>query len=316
MSKPDFPTIDPSFTRENVINQILSSIAMEELGLSHIINAEGEKLQYALGTITGAPSLEQPATIEDLLSLNKSVREMLDGTMQNQLLLKAKLQASLDASVMQGPTGPTGATGPTGPASGPTGPSGPTGSPGIAATITVKSATAVPFDDGADVENAGTQYAAEFDFKIPYGPTGPTGSVEAFGVQASLPSAGSEREILAGKNIIFNLPLGIPPDISYDSATGIFTIHQTDRKSFYLINWWAMASGTSDLPVVLSVMVGGTAISSTSCLWGDIQIFGSALVATDVADVKVSLTNTGASSVYLSNAAVQAQITIVGFHTT
>ena len=51
MSMPSFPNIDPPSQREDAVNQILSSIAMEELGLSHILNAEGEKLQYILATI-------------------------------------------------------------------------------------------------------------------------------------------------------------------------------------------------------------------------------------------------------------------------
>ena len=51
MSMPSFPNIDPPIQREDAVNQILSSIAMEELGLSHILNAEGEKLQYILGTL-------------------------------------------------------------------------------------------------------------------------------------------------------------------------------------------------------------------------------------------------------------------------
>ena len=51
MSLPSFPNIDPPIQREDAVNQILSSIAMEELGLSHILNAEGEKLQYILGTL-------------------------------------------------------------------------------------------------------------------------------------------------------------------------------------------------------------------------------------------------------------------------
>ena len=41
MSMPSFPNIDPPIQREDAVNQILSSIAMEELGLSHILNAEG-----------------------------------------------------------------------------------------------------------------------------------------------------------------------------------------------------------------------------------------------------------------------------------
>ena len=51
MSMPVFP--NTNITRENAINQILSSIAMEELSLSHILNAEGEKIQHVLGTLTG-----------------------------------------------------------------------------------------------------------------------------------------------------------------------------------------------------------------------------------------------------------------------
>ena len=40
MSLPSFPVVNPPIEREDAVNQILSSIAMEELGLSHILNAE------------------------------------------------------------------------------------------------------------------------------------------------------------------------------------------------------------------------------------------------------------------------------------
>lgn len=42
MSLPTFPQIDPPLTREGSLNEIISSIAAEELSLSHILNAEGE----------------------------------------------------------------------------------------------------------------------------------------------------------------------------------------------------------------------------------------------------------------------------------
>ena len=106
MSLPSFPTVDPPINREDAVNQILSSIAMEELGLSHIINAEGEKLQYILGTLPGLSG--PPATVSEVLAANESVRSMLETAVQNQLFLKAKMQGALTASPMQGPTGPTG----------------------------------------------------------------------------------------------------------------------------------------------------------------------------------------------------------------
>ena len=106
MSMPSFPNVDPPIQREDAVNQILSSIAMEELGLSHILNAEGEKLQYILGTLPGLSG--PPATVSDVLAANESVRSMLETAVQNQLFLKSKMQGALAASPMQGPTGPTG----------------------------------------------------------------------------------------------------------------------------------------------------------------------------------------------------------------
>ena len=113
MSMPSFPNVDPPIQREDAVNQILSSIAMEELGLSHILNAEGEKLQYILGTIPGLSG--PPATVSEVLAANESVRGLLETAVQNQLFLKAKMQGALTASPMQGPAGPTGPTGPAGP---------------------------------------------------------------------------------------------------------------------------------------------------------------------------------------------------------
>ena len=125
MSQPNFPIIDPPLTRDGSVNKIIASIAAEELSLSHILNAEGEKLQYVLGTL---PGLSGGAGVQDVLDVNKSVQRTLDEITQQQLMLGAKLSAALDAPVFTGPTGATGATGATGPSTGAAGPIGPTGS--------------------------------------------------------------------------------------------------------------------------------------------------------------------------------------------
>lgn len=53
MSLPTIPDITPEITldRCKTINLLLSSIAMEEIGLSHILNAEAEKLQMFIKSL-------------------------------------------------------------------------------------------------------------------------------------------------------------------------------------------------------------------------------------------------------------------------
>lgn len=130
MSQPNFPVISPEITRDKALDMILASIAMEELGLSHIINAEGEKLQYILGTLPGSKGVD--ADVNQLLEVNKSVSDLLERVMQNQMFLKSKMDKVIDSIEYPniGPTGPTGPTGAPGGATGPTGPIGPTGPTG------------------------------------------------------------------------------------------------------------------------------------------------------------------------------------------
>lgn len=94
MSMPSFPPNGADLTREEALTMIIASIAMEELALSHIINAEGEKLQYILGTLPGAKLCAGP---QDVLAVNKSVASLLDVVAQNQMLLKNKLERVLEA---------------------------------------------------------------------------------------------------------------------------------------------------------------------------------------------------------------------------
>ncbi len=103
MSLPNFPNIDPPIQREDAVNQILSSIAMEELGLSHILNAEGEKLQYILGTLHGTSPCACP---QDVLAVNKSVTALVEAVTQNQMLLKSKLEKVLEFCPLPPPPPP------------------------------------------------------------------------------------------------------------------------------------------------------------------------------------------------------------------
>lgn len=168
MSMPNFPAISPPITREDAVNQILASIAMEELALSHIINAEGEKLQYVLGTLPGISG--PPATVEDVLAANDSVRLMLDSIGQSQLLTKNKMQSVLASSEQQGVTGPTGATGPAG-AAGPTGATGGTGPTG-ATGPTGEVVLAYGSLRGASVEVPGSTFTP-----VPFSVAGPLSNV-------------------------------------------------------------------------------------------------------------------------------------------
>ncbi len=95
LSQPNVPNITPqiSINRDDAINLLLASIAMEEIGLAHIINAEGEKIQYAIGTI---PGLSPEATLDQILDVNDSVQDMLAMVIKKELLLDNKLKQVID----------------------------------------------------------------------------------------------------------------------------------------------------------------------------------------------------------------------------
>jgi BclB C-terminal domain-containing protein len=197
MSQANIPDISPNITitRDDVINLLLASIAMEELGLAHIINAEGEKLQYALGTL---PGLTSPATLEEILLVNGSVQDMLEMAMKKELLLDNKLKQVTQITSPIGPTGATGATGDPGStgATGVTGATGPTGATG---------ATGDPGPTGATGVTGTTGPTGAMGATGDPGPTGATGVTGAAGPTGATGATGT-----AGSGAIIPFTSGLP----------------------------------------------------------------------------------------------------------
>lgn len=100
MSFPNIPDVDASvsLSLDDSINLLLASVAFEELGLAHLINAEAEKLQYALGTIEGQTVLEPAPTLTDLLAINSSIHQTLKDIIKKEMLLQFKLEDILSFS--------------------------------------------------------------------------------------------------------------------------------------------------------------------------------------------------------------------------
>lgn len=243
MSQPTFPD-NPNITRDDAINQILSSIAGEELGLSHIINAEGEKLQYVLGTLEGISG--PGATIQDLLDTNDSIKGLLENVSYNQLFLKAKMQQALSSSEMTGATGPTGAAGPAGNPGGPTGPQGAQGPQGAIGPAGAQGATGATGGIGATGATGAT------------GPAGATGAVGATGATGTNTTANSAFAYNSGGAItavptgtLVPFPSGqiLPPGITVNGANTTFTVASagTYRISYFVNSTAALLLKTNIL---------------------------------------------------------------------
>ncbi|UHA72723.1 hypothetical protein [Paenibacillus sp. 481] len=93
MSQANIPNITPtiSITIGDSVNLLLASIALEELALAHIINAEAEKIQYVLGTLPGSAGLSPPATLSNLIAIDHSVQRTLQEVIKKEILLQIKL---------------------------------------------------------------------------------------------------------------------------------------------------------------------------------------------------------------------------------
>lgn len=239
MSQPQFPSV-PDIDRQDAINQVISSIASEELALSHIINAEGEKIQYAIGSL---PGLTGGSTISEVTAINDSAVSMLGTVLENQIVLTGKLSQALQAPVILGATGPTGPTGPTGSDTGPTGPEGPVGDTGPTGP------EGLPGSVGPAGATGATGAAGLTGITGVTGPTGaaaPTPPPSATAGFAANTAGGLITVLVAGTNIAFPSVQLLSADITLTSGNTLFTVNTAGfyRISYHLNTTAAVLLGT------------------------------------------------------------------------
>ena len=78
------PVITPGTgSKCQAITDLITSVALEQTALSHILNAEGEKIQKVVNA-------DSPTT-EEMLSVNTSVESMVESITRLEIVLQEKL---------------------------------------------------------------------------------------------------------------------------------------------------------------------------------------------------------------------------------
>ncbi|MCI9425725.1 MAG: collagen-like protein [Flavonifractor sp.] len=272
MTMPTFPQNDPHLSREGSLNEIIASIAAEELSLSHILNTEGEKLQYVLGTL---PGLDEAASLDEVLRINQSVKDTLSGIMEQQMMLSAKLGAALKAPTIPGPAGPAGPAGPTGPdgAAGATGADGPAGPAGAAGATGADGPTGPAGAMGAagPTGAAGPQ-GVTAEGVARNGATGPTGASGPTGATGPNPTAtaafaantqGPDINVPSYSGVAIPLPDGqvMSADITANPENTVF---QVNKKGVYLLSY--RVNLTKPAQVGAKLLIDGMARYTTTVI--------------------------------------------------
>ncbi|NOU81562.1 hypothetical protein GC101_22120 [Paenibacillus sp. LMG 31459] len=91
MSMPNIPNITPdiSVTREDSISLLLASIAINEMSLSHIINAEAEAMQAFVQSDPGN------INFRNIIQLNNTTSRLLEEITRGQWLSLSKMDRIL-----------------------------------------------------------------------------------------------------------------------------------------------------------------------------------------------------------------------------
>jgi len=90
MSMPSFPNANDIPCLKESISAIIASIALEETALSHILNVEGEKIQYMIEYVQSQGY--ENVNVDALLAVNNSVADVLKSVEAIQGILVKKLE--------------------------------------------------------------------------------------------------------------------------------------------------------------------------------------------------------------------------------
>ncbi|MCL2573233.1 MAG: hypothetical protein FWE34_01620 [Defluviitaleaceae bacterium] len=92
MSMPKFPDNQDMPSRKEALNAIITSIAMEEVALARILNAESEKIERAIENVNWSNKKDR----EMIISINRSAAQVIERIGDLQIVLKNKLRLVTD----------------------------------------------------------------------------------------------------------------------------------------------------------------------------------------------------------------------------
>ncbi|MEK3787678.1 hypothetical protein [Paenibacillus sp. FSL K6-1230] len=93
MSMPQIPEERFRPSKEEVVIDLLKSIAMEETAISHILNAEAEKIQAFVGKNLDFPGCP---TTKEIIRFNAQVFKVIDVVVMKEWLLLRKMENAME----------------------------------------------------------------------------------------------------------------------------------------------------------------------------------------------------------------------------
>jgi hypothetical protein len=83
--------IIPYKNREQALTDILESIALEEMGIAHLLNSEGEKVEVVAELMK-----ERRISPFEAIKVQKTVSKVIQSAIKMQMLLQFKLEEALE----------------------------------------------------------------------------------------------------------------------------------------------------------------------------------------------------------------------------